>query len=101
MNWDYGNNAIFTSGTDSEEAQKFERSKHGQWISRLPRFKALVISDADENLAKAHLKFSPLRILLGVTLDTFHSELGSQLVNWIHEYRMKTHLFDCALWDQR
>ena len=101
LNWDDGNNAIFTSGTDSEEARKFKRSKRGQWISKLPRFKELTPSDADENLAKTHLYFTPIGILLGVLLDTFHNELGPQLANWMNEYRMKTHLFGCSLWEPR
>ena len=58
-------------------------------------------SDADENLSKMHLHFSPIGILLGVLLDTFYNELGPQLVNWMNEYRVRTHLFGCSLWDQR
>ena len=60
-----------------------------------------MLSDAHENLAKTHLYFSPFGILLEVILDTFHSKLGLPLVNWIKEYRMKTHLFGCELWDQQ
>ena len=51
MNWDDGNNDIFTFGTDSEEAQNFKQSKRGRQISRSPKFKETVILDADENLA--------------------------------------------------
>ena len=101
MNWDDGNNAIFPSGTNSEEARKFKQSKRGKWISRLPKFKTIEILDADKNLAMTHLKFFPIGILLGVIEESFCRELGSQLVNWINEYRMQTHLFDCTVWDQR
>ena len=54
-NWDDGDNAIFTAGPESEEAQTFKKSKRGRWISRSPRFKDTFISDADENLVRALL----------------------------------------------
>ena len=85
LNSDDSNNAIFLSGTNSEEARKFKQSKRGKWISRLPKFKTIEISDTDENLAMTHLKFSPIGILLRVILETFHRELGSQLVNLINK----------------
>ena len=43
------------------------------------RFKDIMLSDTDENLSKTALKFSPMGLLLGVILDTFHSDLGSTL----------------------
>ena len=101
LNWDDGNNDMFASGTDSEEAQKFKQSKQGQWISRSPKFKEIVISDADDYLASAHLKFSPHGILFEVILATFSNNLSPRLASWIYYYRMNAHLFGCAIWNQR
>ena len=101
VNWDDGDNDIFVAGPESEEAQTFKKSKRGRWISRLPRFKDTFISDADENLARAHLKFSPLGTLFGVALGAFRRDLDSLLLNWIYRYQMQTHLFGCDLWDER
>ena len=100
-NWDDGDNDVFTAGPESEVAQTFKKSKRGRWISMSPRFNDTFISDADDNLARAHLKFSPLETLFGVALSTFRRDLDSLLVNWIYRYRMQTHLFGCDLWNER
>ena len=101
LNWGDGNNSIFESSAASDEAQQFKQSKRGQWIAKMPKFKDFAVSDADKNLAKSHLKFLPLGLLLGVISDTFHSDLGPILVRWINQYRLKTHLFSYNIGDKR
>ena len=101
-NWDDGNNDIFPAGPISPDAESFKKSKRGRWISKLPRFINLSISDADENLAETHLKFSPLGTLFGVLiLGTFLGDLDPRLVEWIYKYRQNTHLFGCDIGDER
>ena len=80
-NWEDGNDVIFKSGPTSEDAQKFKRSKIGQWASKIPRFKDISLSDQDENLSKTILKYSPLGLVLGILLDMFYSNLGSSLTD--------------------
>ena len=63
LNWENINNSVFESGTNYDEAQQFKQSKREQWISKMPKFKDITLSDADENLSKTVLKFFPIGIL--------------------------------------
>ena len=76
LNQEDRNNLVFELGTNSDKAQQFKQSKRGQWISKMLRFKDIMLSDTDENLSKTALKFSPMELLLRLILDTFDSDLG-------------------------
>ena len=65
LNYDGGNNAIFKSGTNSDEARSLKTSKCIQ-ISKILKFQLLFTVNTDYNHSPTAYEHSPLGILLGV-----------------------------------
>ena len=102
LNWDDDNNAIFKFGTNSDAARKFRSSARGKWMSKIPKFRSIIIDDANDNLSSTAYEYSPLGIMLGVIQQSFDDRaLECFGARWTTSHREQTHLYGSKPWDDR
>ena len=86
-NWNDDKNDVFNFRPRSKEASRFEASKRGNWMQKLPRFNDEDPNDEDDNLSPNLLTHSLLSLIMKILLPVFTaSGIGHDLCQWALEH---------------